>query len=62
MNYHSIKLDRPTKFNGGITAKKQLLVLLLEVIEHDGIRHDLAEAGHGIELSDHLYNQADQNQ
>ena len=28
--------------------------LPLEIIEHDGVRHDLAEAGHRVELSDDL--------
>ena len=28
--------------------------LPLEIIEHDSVRHDLAESGHRVELSDDL--------
>lgn len=31
--------------------------LPLEIIEHDGVRHDLAEGGHRIELGDDLCTQ-----
>jgi hypothetical protein len=39
----------------GVQEQREKL-LLLEIIEHDGVRHDLTEAGHDVKLSDHFCN------
>jgi hypothetical protein len=37
----------------GVQEQRERL-LLLEIIEHDGVGHDLTEAGYHVELSDHF--------
>jgi hypothetical protein len=55
----------PTKSNGTTRQKKIQYKarrrLPLEIIEHDGVRHDLAEAGDRVELSDDLCAQTERN-
>lgn len=45
------------EFNGTKKQQWRKQLLLLEIIEHDSVRHDLAEASNCIELSDKLYTQ-----
>ena len=59
-------LGQPThqmsKSNGATIQKSKAgRVLPLEIIEHDGVRHDLAEAGHRVKLSDDLCTQTERN-
>jgi len=51
-----------SKSNGATIQKSKAgRVLPLEIIEHDGVRHDLAEAGHRVKLSDDLCTQTERN-
>lgn len=50
-------LSRPTQqiqCDEAEEQRKKQRLLPLEIIEHDSVRHDLAEAGHRVELGDEL--------